>query len=55
VPLAFNTANVNDPKLWTETESHLVVCDGSGKSPKTLLTLKAPAAPRVTIGAVDWR
>jgi RNA polymerase sigma factor (sigma-70 family) len=55
VPLAFNTENSNDPKLRTETESHLVVCDATGKNPKTLLTLKAPAAPQVTIGAVDWR
>lgn len=55
VPLAFNTENFNDPKLRTETESHLVVADADGKNPKTILSNKAPTAPSITIGTVDWR
>lgn len=55
VPLVENTDNMNDPKLKTETESHLVVCDANGKNPKTVLSMKAQYAPRLTIGAVDWR
>jgi Tol biopolymer transport system component len=55
VPLVANTDNMNDPKLNTETESHLVVCDANGKNPKTLLSMKSQFAPGITIGAVDWR
>ena len=55
VPLVGNTDNMNDPKINTETESHLVVCDASGKNPKTLLSMKSQFAPGITIGAVDWR
>jgi RNA polymerase sigma factor (sigma-70 family) len=55
VPLAANTDNMNDPKINTETESHLVVCDATGKNPKTLLSIKSEFAPRITIGSVDWR
>ena len=55
VPLAANTENINDPKLNTETESHLVVCDANGKNPKTVMTIKAEFAPRITIGSIDWR
>jgi hypothetical protein len=55
VPLAENTDNMNDPKLKTETESHLVVCDATGKNPKTLLSVKSPTATTITIGSVDWR
>ncbi|HVL12070.1 MAG TPA: sigma-70 family RNA polymerase sigma factor [Gemmata sp.] len=55
VPLAFNTENMNDPKLQTVTESHLVVCDATGENPKTLLSAKAQTAPSITIAGVDWR
>jgi len=55
VPLAANTDNINDPKLNTETESHLVICDSNGKNPKTVLTIKSEFAPRITIGGIDWR
>lgn len=55
VPLAANTKNMNDPKLNTETESFLVVADADGKNPKTLLSKKAPAAPQITLGMLDWR
>src|SRR5262249_5507821 len=55
VPLAVNTDNMNDPKLTTETESHLVVCDPTGKNPKTILTVKSEFAPRITLGQLDWR
>ena len=60
VPLTYGI-DINDPeknlnpKAQTETESHLVVCDATGKNPKTLLTVKAPSAPQVTIEGVDWR
>jgi RNA polymerase sigma factor (sigma-70 family) len=55
VPLAMNTDNMNDPKINTETESHLVICDANGKNPKTLMSVKAPTAPTITLGEVDWR
>lgn len=55
VPLAANTGNMNDPKLNTETESHLVIADADGKNPRTLLSGKANSGPTLTIGAVDWR
>jgi RNA polymerase sigma factor (sigma-70 family) len=55
VPLAVNTENMNDPKLNTETESHLIVCDPNGKNAKTLMSEKAPSAPTITIGTFDWR
>ena len=60
VPLTYGI-DINDPekklnpKAQTETESHLVVCDATGKNPKTLLTVKAPSAPQVTIEGMDWR
>ena len=56
VPLTYGI-DINDPekklnpKTQTETESHLVVCDATGKNPKTLVTVKAPSAPQVTIEA----
>jgi RNA polymerase sigma factor (sigma-70 family) len=55
VPLAANNENINDPKLNTETESYLTVCEASGNNPKTVLSEKANFAPTITIGAVDWR
>jgi Tol biopolymer transport system component len=55
VPLAENTDNQNDPKLKTETESHLIVADADGKNQKTLLSVKAQSGPQITIGSVDWR
>ncbi|HJZ59743.1 MAG TPA: sigma factor-like helix-turn-helix DNA-binding protein, partial [Gemmataceae bacterium] len=55
VPLVENTDNMNDPKINTETESFLVVADADGKNPKTLLSKKAPTAPTITLGNVDWR
>jgi RNA polymerase sigma factor (sigma-70 family) len=55
VPLAENTDNMNDPKINTETESHLVISDATGKNPKTVLSAKAPSGPRITLGSVDWR
>ncbi len=55
VPLAVNTENMNDPKLNTETESHLIISDATGKNPKTVMSIKSEFAPRTTIGALDWR
>jgi RNA polymerase sigma factor (sigma-70 family) len=55
VPLAVNTDNMNDPKINTETESFLVVADADGRNPKTLTSRKAPSAPTITLGAIDWR
>jgi Tol biopolymer transport system component len=55
VPLAENTDNMNDPKLNTETESHLMVADADGKNAKTLMSAKANRATTITIGFVDWR
>jgi Tol biopolymer transport system component len=55
VPLAENTNHMNDPKLNTETESHLMVADMDGKNAKTLMSMKAKSGPAVTIGPVDWR
>jgi RNA polymerase sigma factor (sigma-70 family) len=55
VPVVGNTENMNDPKINTETESHLIVCEASGKNPKTLLSAKSQFAPTITIGAIDWR
>jgi RNA polymerase sigma factor (sigma-70 family) len=55
VPPAVNADNMNDPKLRTPTESHLVVCDPTGKNPKTLRTVKSESATRITLGKLDWR
>jgi Tol biopolymer transport system component len=55
VPLTLNTDNMNDPKVNTETESHLIICDATGKNPKTVMSVKAQAAPTITLGGVDWR
>jgi Tol biopolymer transport system component len=55
VPLAINTNNMNDPKLNTETESHLMIADADGKNARTVLSEKAPSGPTVTIEYVDWR
>jgi hypothetical protein len=46
---------MNDPKVNTETESHLIICDASGKNPKTVMSVKAPSAPTITLGGIDWR
>ena len=55
VPLAANTDNENNPKINTETESHLVVTDADGKNAKTLISEKANRSTTITIGTVDWR
>jgi RNA polymerase sigma factor (sigma-70 family) len=55
VPLAENTGNMNDAKLNTETESHLIVADADGKNARTLLSAKSNRATMITIGSVDWR
>jgi RNA polymerase sigma factor (sigma-70 family) len=55
VPLAENTDNMNDAKLNTETESHLIVADADGKNVRTLLSAKSNRATIITIGSVDWR
>jgi Tol biopolymer transport system component len=54
-PLAENTDNMNDPKLNTETESHLIVADADGKNAKTLLSAKANRTTIITIGSLDWK
>src|SRR5437899_2573915 len=55
VPLPVNTNNMNDPKLNTETESHLMIADADGKNARTVLSAKANSAPTITIQYVDWR
>ena len=55
VPLAFNLDDVKNPKLQTETETHLTVADANGKNPKTVMSAKAPSGPIITIGSLDWR
>lgn len=55
VPLALNLENLKNPKVRTETESHLIVCDADGKNAKTVVTCKAEDAPAITLGEPDWR
>ena len=44
-----------DPKIKTETETHLSVADANGKNAKTILSAKAPIGPIVTLMKLDWR
>jgi RNA polymerase sigma factor (sigma-70 family) len=55
VPLAENTGNMNDPKLNTETESHLIVADADGRNAKTVLSAKSERATTITLRGVDWQ
>jgi hypothetical protein len=55
VPLASNLQDLNNPKLHTETETHLTVADADGKNAKTILSAKAPSGPAITLLDVDWR
>jgi hypothetical protein len=55
VPLALNTENMDDPKLKTETESHLVIADADGRNAKVVISAKANSGPAITIGNLDWR
>ena len=55
VPLAENTTNMNDPKLNTETESHLMIADADGRNARTVLSAKAQRSTSVTLGSMDWR
>jgi hypothetical protein len=44
-----------DPKIMTETETHLNVADANGKNFKTILSAKAQSGPVVTLMKLDWR
>ena len=55
VPLAENTDNMNDAKLNTETESHLIVADADGRNARTVMSAKSNRATTITIGSVDWK
>jgi Tol biopolymer transport system component len=44
-----------DPKIMTETETHLSVADANGKNSRTILSAKAPVGPAVTLMKLDWR
>jgi hypothetical protein len=44
-----------DPKIKTETETHLTVSDANGKNSKTILSAKAPTGPAMTLMKLDWR
>jgi Tol biopolymer transport system component len=55
VALVLNTENLDDPKLKTETESHLVIADVDGRNAKVVISAKANSAPTITIGNLDWR
>jgi hypothetical protein len=46
---------MDDPKLNTETESHLVIAGADGSNAKTLMSAKSNRATTITIGALDWR
>ncbi len=54
-PLAENVKNMDDPKINTETESHLVITDADGKNSKVLISEKAPKSTTITLGPLDWR
>ena len=54
-PLAENNKNMDDPKINTETESHLVVADADGKNLKVLMSEKAQHSTTITVGPLDWR
>ena len=54
-PLAENIKNMDDPKINTETESHLVIADADGKNLKVLMSEKAPRSTTITVGPLDWR
>lgn len=55
VPLAANLNDLNNPKLKTETESHLTVAAASGKDARTVFSAKAPTSVSVIISDLDWR
>ena len=44
-----------DPKIKTETETHLSVADANGKNSRTILSAKAPVGPAMTLMKLDWR
>jgi RNA polymerase sigma factor (sigma-70 family) len=44
-----------DPKIMTETETHLSVADADGKNSKTILSAKGKAVPTATLMKLDWR
>lgn len=54
-PVAANLGNLNDPKLRTETETHLNVSDADGKNPKTILTVKSPNSVSLPLQHLAWR
>ena len=54
-PLAENTKNMDDPKINTETESHLMIVDADGQNARTVLSEKAKKSTSITLGGLDWR
>jgi Tol biopolymer transport system component len=44
-----------DPKLLTETETHLNVADANGKNSKTILSAKGRSGPAITLMKLEWR
>jgi Tol biopolymer transport system component len=44
-----------NPKLMTETETHLNVADANGKNTRTILSAKAPSGPAITMSKLEWR